>query len=229
MPEMKEGELRLILAICRQTFGFHKDQDRISLSQLEEMTGLSRQGVCDARKQPYASRLVQREKDGNSYRYWIEVVNEVDHPLVKEVDHGSQASRPEVVNEVDTQKKTTKENSQKSTPAREDKDVSKERDAPAVQVWTQVTGERPNISTLSNLKAWLTGDRAPEWNRDVFEKTIREAYLNVDRNAHRIRVGYLMDSYERRLARHKRDTKKQTTPGRAVPDAEETKRRYARA
>jgi hypothetical protein len=98
-----------------------------------------------------------------------------------------------------------------------------------VQVWTEVTGKRPNISTLSNLKAWLTGSDAPEWNREVFKKTIREAYLNVDRRPNKIRVGYLMDSYERRLARHKRDAKKQQSPGRAVPDVEETRRRYARA
>jgi phage replication O-like protein O len=108
MPNMKAGELRVLLAVCRQTFGFHKASDQLSLTQLQRLTGMSRQGVVNALDGEYAQRFLERTETGNSYTYRIEVVNEVDHPLVNEFDQGSQRGLPEVVNEVDTQKKKQK-------------------------------------------------------------------------------------------------------------------------
>lgn len=116
MPDMKEAELRLILAVCRQTFGFHKRDDVLSLSQLQALTGMSRQGVVNALEQPHAKKYITRTRRGGSYSYRLEVVNEVDHPLtqvVNDVDQGSQRRRPEVVNDVDTQKKRQKKTSKR--------------------------------------------------------------------------------------------------------------------
>jgi len=39
---LKEGELRVLLVIMRQTFGWRKEWDRISLSQLATKTGMER-------------------------------------------------------------------------------------------------------------------------------------------------------------------------------------------
>jgi phage replication O-like protein O len=47
MADMGECELKVTLAIIRKTLGFHKKHDPISLSQLQTITGLSRQGVID--------------------------------------------------------------------------------------------------------------------------------------------------------------------------------------
>lgn len=47
MMDMGEAELKVTLAIIRKTFGFQKTRDAISLSQLQKMTGLSRQGAFD--------------------------------------------------------------------------------------------------------------------------------------------------------------------------------------
>lgn len=131
MPRMKEAELRVTLAIARQTFGWHRERDVISLTQLKEMTGLSRQGVINGIECGIQHGLVERRplmQNGQAtFEYClivsdtVEVVNEVDH-LQK---HGSQRSRPrgvnvldhlpstEVVNEVDSQKKDLKETSLK--------------------------------------------------------------------------------------------------------------------
>jgi phage replication O-like protein O len=43
---LKEGELRVILVLIRQTFGWHKTHDRISLKQLSEKTGMLVPSVC---------------------------------------------------------------------------------------------------------------------------------------------------------------------------------------
>src|SRR5215211_8005026 len=57
MPELSEAELRVLLYVIRRTFGFKKDSDSISLSQmvdgvktrdgrvLDRGTGMSRRGV----------------------------------------------------------------------------------------------------------------------------------------------------------------------------------------
>ncbi len=45
MAELKDTSLRVVLAIVRLTYGFQKRADRISLTQLQRMTGLSRQGA----------------------------------------------------------------------------------------------------------------------------------------------------------------------------------------
>lgn len=55
MQDMTEAELKVVLAIVRKTMGYHKKSDEISLSLLEEMTGLSRQSCHDG-----ACRAIER-------------------------------------------------------------------------------------------------------------------------------------------------------------------------
>jgi phage replication O-like protein O len=47
MSEMERSELLVVLAAIRQTLGYHKHKDAISLTQFERMTGLSRTSVVD--------------------------------------------------------------------------------------------------------------------------------------------------------------------------------------
>lgn len=47
MPQIKNASLRVLLAIVRKTYGFGKRADKISLTQLQRATGLSRQGVVN--------------------------------------------------------------------------------------------------------------------------------------------------------------------------------------
>lgn len=56
----------LILAIMRKTYGFHKKEDKISISQLEEMLGLSRRAVIYNIQDLEAKNIiiVKRQKNG---------------------------------------------------------------------------------------------------------------------------------------------------------------------
>lgn len=47
MPSMNEAELRVTLALARITVGFHRNEARARFSDLEAMTGMSRQGVAN--------------------------------------------------------------------------------------------------------------------------------------------------------------------------------------
>ena len=137
MCQMKEAELRVTLAICRYTFGWHKKEDEISLTRLQSMTGLSRQGVIQGIEAGMQRGVIRRRPRGQSFMYRLRLVNVVDQlpatngtgpaiapRLVNVVDQptvsasqlsrpvdvpASQLSRPELVNYVDTQKKGKKE------------------------------------------------------------------------------------------------------------------------
>lgn len=113
------SELKVLMAIIRKTFGWHKDEDLLSLSQLVDLTGLSRQGVIDGILLGIEHGLIYRREHGLGYIYGLTLVSKVDQgvtgsqqirpEVVNNVDQGSQRCRPEVVNVVDTQKKGNKE------------------------------------------------------------------------------------------------------------------------
>jgi hypothetical protein len=109
MKLMGESELKVMLCAIRQTFGYHKQHDPISLTQFQRMTGLSRQGVLDGIEK--AVRRGYLVPIGNGTRgVTIYMVRVAGSPrLVNKVDQSksltSQQSRPELVNKVDTQKK----------------------------------------------------------------------------------------------------------------------------
>lgn len=113
MPLMDEAELRVTLAIVRETFGWHRKQSKLSLSRLMKLTGLSRQGVINGIEAGMNRRTLGREPEGDSFRYFL-VVETAE--VVNSVDQGSQLSRPGVVNSVDTYKESVKEK-EPSVPA----------------------------------------------------------------------------------------------------------------
>jgi hypothetical protein len=173
LPDMGHAETKVVLAIVRQTFGWHKRSDVLSLSQMEELTGLSRQGVLNGMEAAMERGVVERTPAGTSYRYSL-VVNEVDHPpheVVNEVDQGSQRSRPEVVNEVDTQKKEKKTVPKERARAREgdttpfapeppEPSPPVDPDScPLVRAFTNVTDTQPHYRVKNKLtKVWAAGD-----------------------------------------------------------------------
>jgi len=105
MLSMTGAELKCVLAIARETFGWHRSWQEISLSRLMELTGLSRQGVINGLEEGMKRGVIERANEGQSYSYGLSV----DADLVKKVDQSevvlsSQKSRPEVVKKVDGQK-----------------------------------------------------------------------------------------------------------------------------
>jgi phage replication O-like protein O len=160
LPHMKAAELKVVLVICRKTFGWHKEVDKISLSQLQAATGLSRQGVINGVNDAIERGIVLKignDVDGYSYQL---IVNDIDQSstgndltgqygrpaLVNEVDQASQRRGLALVNEVDTQKKgkeTIKRNKMPTASA----------DAASVQ--ENKAESRLNGATPTTLSGWL--------------------------------------------------------------------------
>lgn len=98
MPDMKEGELRILLAVARQTFGYHRESDYLSITQFCKMTGLSRQGVANGIKAAVKRGWLSEIGTGKrGMRLWkLALVNEVD----ESTETTSQLSSIVPVNEV---------------------------------------------------------------------------------------------------------------------------------
>src|SRR5262245_60370673 len=75
MRDLNEGEFKTLMAICRFTYGWRKQSDRISLTQLAELTGMNRSNVFRARKR--LGNLVQvtpgNATSASLYRLNIEI------------------------------------------------------------------------------------------------------------------------------------------------------------
>jgi phage replication O-like protein O len=69
------AELKVTLAIIRNTFGWKKDEDRISLSQLVEITGMHRETVALGIRAALRRGYVGRRKEGNGYVYGVRVTS----------------------------------------------------------------------------------------------------------------------------------------------------------
>jgi len=120
MADMSEAELKVVLCAVRKTLGWHKQIDAISLSQFEKMTGLSRQAVITG-----IASAIQRGvllECGTGKRgvklYSLSVVSSQENGLVNNLDQSTQLTstgqefRPDLVKNLDTQKKLNKRNYQ---------------------------------------------------------------------------------------------------------------------
>jgi phage replication O-like protein O len=117
MPQLSGGELKVLLYICRRTFGFRKDSDRISLSQiahgittktgriLDHGTGLCKRHVINALKSLEKKNIIiitrtMDETGLNAVNTYALNMPATGHEEETPVHHGVvQPSAPGVVNE----------------------------------------------------------------------------------------------------------------------------------
>lgn len=65
-------EQRVMMAIFRKTYGWHKKQDRISYSQFEELTGLNRRHVGRAIRSLQSRLIITTTGNGYRLRYGLQ-------------------------------------------------------------------------------------------------------------------------------------------------------------
>ena len=122
MADFTPAEFKVIMAITRFTFGWHKATDRISLTQLEKITGLSRPCVikCLARLEKDGIINKNTVEHGNEYGLIVNAVNQESGGGLTQLTSGSKLSLPEVVNSVYTQKKDQIKVKEKTPPTPQD-------------------------------------------------------------------------------------------------------------
>ncbi|MEZ4558756.1 MAG: hypothetical protein R2854_20380 [Caldilineaceae bacterium] len=107
ISEMGEAELRVALVIMRETFGWHRESKQMSLSYLQQATGMSRPGVISGINSGIERGVFERTPNGSSYTYTLVIAP-------NDTESASKRSLPEVVNEVDYIQIKSKERSKES-------------------------------------------------------------------------------------------------------------------
>lgn len=128
MGDMSEAELKVTLAVVRMTIGYHQERKRMSLSYLEQATGLSRSAANAGIKAALERGTVKRIPYKNSFEYLPNFANEDAKQSTKATDNGSK-KLPKSVAKNYSNKETSKEtnknngdNSQKSVTRQHSKE-----------------------------------------------------------------------------------------------------------
>lgn len=128
-------EFKILMFICRNTFGFHRGNHLMSISYFVDGTGLSRETVCNAIQTLTAKNVLFRRELGNSFTYGInidgvdvlvgnsdqseiptEIVGDSDHLLVGDLDTRKETSIKKVLKKVPSAEGETVSKSQNSKP-----------------------------------------------------------------------------------------------------------------
>lgn len=131
MHELGNAELRVLLAVIRKTAGFQKSCDVISVSQVADMTGLTRRNAHEALQALVTAGYLDREQASKQmYCYTVKpypVGIRLDHTPTGNVPPRDTAPYPVgIQSEVkpyplgDTQKKDSKEKKERVTRASDD-------------------------------------------------------------------------------------------------------------
>lgn len=119
MPLLSEGELKILLFVIRQTFGWNKERDYISLSQFEKATGLSKPTVCKSTQSLVDKGVIRKEITGKFgkeeiyYSLVVEDENTTSDDQLNNLTGGGKESLQGGVKNFNTQKTTPKDMSLK--------------------------------------------------------------------------------------------------------------------
>lgn len=209
MADLTEPELRVLLAIARKTIGWQKECDMISLTQLETLTGLSRPAVNKALHTAMERGWVECTGRGKQrtgcYKLSSGSVNDVNQltgltskqrsPVsVNDVNRSS----PELVNDVNTQKKDSKEKKEKSVGAQKrtphTRQTSLDSLHEAVTIYKELTSRSPPpttatliATTVLDIPAWRAAVKVwcDRGNKPTNVEGMIDWYLHPDRQQQR--------------------------------------------
>jgi phage replication O-like protein O len=127
IPILGHVELKVLMIIVRQTFGWHKTKDRISISQLVEKTGSCRSNVCNAINVLIDHGLVKKEligDIGNQQTIYELIIEEIP-TSINSPPPQYQIDTPPSIDSIPTKETLTKE-----TKTKEKKEDARARELP---------------------------------------------------------------------------------------------------
>lgn len=121
LPEITSlAELKVTLVVVRRTIGYHEDERRISLTELEQRTGLSRRSCIDGVKagleRGTLERRIEGEKGAEQSFYALNLASEDSSPGLVNDLHQDQCSIFTSAGEESSLAPIEKENSERNTP-----------------------------------------------------------------------------------------------------------------
>lgn len=152
-------EFKVLLCIARKTFGWHKNKESISITQLMKLSDASRQGVINSVKELECHKLIIKERHQSSEHgneantFLIRVFTpkktlKSDVAPIMSVQGADQQSRPGLVNSIDYLKETNIKKEEKLLTQ-----TTTTREAQASQNFVVVPLFLSEISGLSDAEA----------------------------------------------------------------------------
>ena len=203
MGEMDECELKVILYICRYTFGYHRDEIKISTRKLARAIGMSVASVDKGASAAVERGLIERITDGQNTTLWRAVVSDSNSDTPDEVIQNLE--HPDSENESQV---GVKENNKDNTEGVKD-------DAAVFQALEKLMGSL-NTSVPRYVDTWLE-KHTLEW----ILKAIDEANARGARSekyVDKVLIGWEANGYPKsrdeqvRAARSNGNGSKSTTP-----------------
>lgn len=75
LPSLGLAELKVVLCVVRHTFGYHKDEAKLSIREIARFTGLTAKSVMEGAEQAEAHGLIERYQDGKKTTLWRAIVS----------------------------------------------------------------------------------------------------------------------------------------------------------
>jgi len=88
MKDMDECELKVVLYICRLTFGYHRDEIKISTRKLAEAIGMNTASVSKGAEAAVKRGLIEKITDGQNTTVWRAIVSDsnFESPLIQKMN-----------------------------------------------------------------------------------------------------------------------------------------------
>lgn len=99
LPKLGYAELKIILVIIRKTIGWNKRRDQISLSQFEELTGLTRRNVSRAIVRLRDAGLIRQYRVGQKSYFEVNIDAGIDASVEEIPDTASITKIPVLVSQ----------------------------------------------------------------------------------------------------------------------------------
>ena len=244
MSSMTMPEYLVVSAICRQTFGWHKKSEKVSTSQLQAMTGLSKHAVLDAIEAALRDGWITRRPSGQTYRYTVNVLEKTSaanaplpHIVVQQTHRypkrtgaanalvTSAANAPVPVQQMHQSEADLLE---RNAPPKERKETNSKESTTRVAEVARVVQQKAPPSPAVTIWHELTGLQPNQSQATLITQTVTDCDLWRTRLTEWLADGYKPASVRNQLDVYANGWQHKNTNGHAPPPSEpKTTRRLA--
>lgn len=88
MKDMDECELKVVMLICRYTFGYHRDEVKLSTRRIADEIGMNTASVQKGADKAVERGLIEKVTDGNKTTLWRALVSdsEIESPMIQKLN-----------------------------------------------------------------------------------------------------------------------------------------------
>lgn len=161
LNELQYCEARVIFLVCRQTIGFHQKDFEMSLTYIQEKTGLARASVNKALKMLLEKGWLTRNKTQAGYKYAINIDRATGSKNEPVQNLASSKNEPELVQKMNSEDELVVQKMNHTLNKYDLKKEFKEKDPPTPQGGNgAIAFETSDLESAGNQQTPLSGQQA---------------------------------------------------------------------